>query len=161
MHDTYPPLPSSANSNQLHPNFHHRNLYITLPATNSVDNRDCISARTNLVMLRHSMESQPTSSITNAFNLCRSGSNQAAQNHPTSVVQQEQQSYHQIPGPFQSLADNIQFIDTSLNSLNDTNQNAVSVSQVATSPSTEQANVIDSGLSRNGENESQSLPTHS
>ena len=154
MHDSCPPLQFSNNTNPLHPNFHQRSLYITLPAANSIDNRDSLTTSTNLVILGHATENQPSTSITNSSNGCQSGLNQDTQSNGTTVVQQ-QQSYHHIQGPQQT------FSDLSSNSLNGTNQNVASASPIAAAASTSQSNVVNSTCNTNGESEVQNLPVHS
>ena len=150
--DIYPPLQVSTNSIPLHPNFHQRNLYITLPASNSIDNRNSLSTSTDLVILDHSTGLQPQpSSITN---VCQNGLNRDTQSNVTAVVQQ-QQSYQHTQGPQETSSDSIS------SSLNDTNQTAASASTMAVAASTLQSNLGNSTCNTNNENESNNLSVQS
>lgn len=145
--DMYPSLESSNNLSSAHPNFHQGRLFITLPSTNSVDNRMPSTPNTNLVPTCNSTNNNQHSSrsIANRSNICRIIFNRNSQLNATPVVQQ--QSYHQTQGAPENPSDM-----ASSNSLTDATQD-MSSSSPATTDVISRNNVSDSEPSTNANTE--------
>ena len=113
--DMYTSLESSNNLNSApHASFHRGRLFITLPSTNSIDNRMSLASDTDVVPLRNSTNNNqqhfPSTRITNNIrpNICQIifNRNSSQRNSPAPVQdQQQQQPYRQTQGATENPSD--------------------------------------------------------